>query len=147
MGAVHLPPDGMTDKEIRDILLNSKKIAVVGMSRDPEKAANFVPRYLMSSGYIVLPVNPTATEILGLKSYKSLLDLDVVVDVVDVFRPSDQVPEVAQQALKIRPKVFWMQEGIYNTEAVKLLRESGITTVWNRCMMREHIRLMRGRGP
>ncbi len=142
-----IPPDGLSDGDIRRILLDSKRIAVVGMSRDPQKPANYVPRYLISMGYVVLPVNPAATEILGLKSYKSLLELESVVDVVDVFRPSDQVLEVAQQAAKIRPRVFWMQEGIYNAEAVKLLQGSGITVVWNRCMMREHMRLVAGRTP
>ncbi len=142
-----IPPDGLADGEIRKILLDSKRIAVVGMSRDPQKAANFVPRYLISMGYVILPVNPTASEILGLKSYRSLLELESVVDVVDVFRPSDQVLEVAQQAVKIRPRVFWMQEGIYNAEAAKLLQGSGIRVVWNRCMMREHMRLVAGRTP
>lgn len=147
MEAVGIPPDGLSDAEIKKILLESKRIAVVGMSRDPNKPANFVPRYLISRGYVVLPVNPAATEILGLKSYRSLLELESVVDVVDVFRPSDQVLEVAQQAIKIRPRVFWMQEGIYNAEAAKLLQGSGITVVWNRCMMREHMRLVAGRTP
>jgi predicted CoA-binding protein len=142
-----IPSDGLSDAEIKKILLESKRIAVVGMSRDPNKPANFVPRYLISRGYVVLPVNPAATEILGLKSYRSLLELESVVDVVDVFRPSDQVLEVAQQAIKIRPRVFWMQEGIYNAEAAKLLQGSGITVVWNRCMMREHMRLVAGRTP
>jgi predicted CoA-binding protein len=76
-----------------------------------------------------------------------LLELESVVDVVDVFRPSDQVLGVAQQAIKIRPRVFWMQEGIYKAEAAKLLQGSGITVVWNRCMMREHMRLVAGRTP
>lgn len=147
MEAGGIPPDGLSDAEIKKILLESKRIAIVGMSRDPNKPANFVPRYLISRGYVVLPVNPAATEILGLKSYRSLLELESVVDVVDVFRPSDQVLEVAQQAIKIRPRVFWMQEGIYNAEAAKLLQGSGITVVWNRCMMREHMRLVAGRTP
>lgn len=112
------------------------------MSRDPQKPANYVPRYLLSKGYIIVPVNPTATEILGLKSYRSLLELDTVVDVIDVFRPSEEVLGVAEQAVKIRPKVFWMQEGIYNEAAAKLLSANGIKAVWNRCMMREHMRLL-----
>ncbi|GBC71154.1 hypothetical protein HRbin02_00933 [Candidatus Calditenuaceae archaeon HR02] len=137
-----IPPDGLSDDEIRDIFVKSKRIAVVGMSRDPQKPANYVPRYLISRGYIVFPVNPSASEILGLKSYRSLLELDAVVDVVDVFRPSEEVLSVAEQALKIRPKVFWMQEGIYNEAASRLLASNGIKVVWNRCMMREHMRLL-----
>jgi hypothetical protein len=142
MTDTNIPSDGLTDDEVKEILVKSKRIAVVGMSRDPQKAANFVPRYLISKGYIVFPVNPSATEILGLKSYRSLLELDTVVDVVDVFRPSEEVLGVAEQALKIRPKVFWMQEGIYNEAAAKLLASNGIKVVWNRCMMREHMRLL-----
>lgn len=141
MTEIAIPPDGLSDDELRDIFVKSKRIAVVGMSRDPQKPANFVPRYLISRGYIVFPVNPSASEILGLKSYRSLLELDAVVDVVDVFRPSQEVLGVAEQALKIRPKVFWMQEGIYNEAAARLLASNGIKVVWNRCMMREHIRL------
>lgn len=136
-----IPNDNLSDKEIHDILVKSKRIAVVGMSRDPQKPANFVPRYLISKGYIVLPVNPSASEILGLKSYRSLLEVDTVVDVVDVFRPSEEVYDVAEQALKIRPRVFWMQEGIYNEAAARLLSSSGIKVVWNRCIMKEHMRL------
>ena len=88
-------------------------------------------------------MNPNAERILKLKSYKSLLELDEEVDIVDVFRPSDQVLEIAEQVLrmKFKPKVFWMQEGIYSREAAELLKKNGITVIWNRCMMREHNRL------
>ncbi len=142
MSVAHIPSDGLTDEEIKNILIKSKRIAVVGMSRDPQKPSNYVPRYLISKGYIVVPVNPSATEILGLKSYRSLLELDTVIDVVDVFRPSEEVLGVAEQALKIRPQVFWMQEGIYNEAAARLLSSNGVKVVWNRCMMREHMRLL-----
>ncbi|MCS7146182.1 MAG: CoA-binding protein [Nitrososphaerota archaeon] len=145
MTQIDIPKDGLTDLEVYEVLTRSKRIAVVGMSRDPQKPANFVPRYLISKGYIVLPVNPSASEILGLRSYRSLLELDTVVDVVDVFRPSEEVPAVAEQALKIRPRVFWMQEGIYSESAARLLASNGIKVVWNRCMMREHMRLL-GQG-
>lgn len=142
MNGEAIPHDKLSDQEIHDILVKSKRIAVVGMSREPEKPANFVPRYLISRGYIVIPVNPSANEILGLKSYKSLLEIDTVVDIVEVFRPSNDVLSIAEQALKIRPRVFWMQEGIYNADAAKMLSSHGIKVVWNRCLMKEHVRLL-----
>ncbi|MEM0445381.1 MAG: CoA-binding protein [Nitrososphaerota archaeon] len=145
MSGEAIPSDQLTDQEIQEILVKSKRIAVVGMSRDPTKPANLVPRYLVSRGYIVIPVNPFANEILGLKSYRSLLELDTMVDIVDVFRPSEEVKHVAEEAIKIRPRVFWMQEGIYSAEAAKILASNGIKVVWNRCLMKEYIRLM-GRG-
>ena len=118
-------------------------MAVVGFSRYPEKPAHYVPKFLIRKGYLIVPVNPNAEGILKLRSYKSLLELDEEVDIVDVFRPSDQVLEIAEQVLrmKFKPKVFWMQEGIYSREAAELLKKNGITVIWNRCMMREHNRL------
>lgn len=134
--------DGLSDQQIREILTRYKKIAVVGASRDSTKPANYVPRFLMRQGYEILPVNPFADEILGVKAYKTLEEIEQPVDVVDVFRPSEAVLEVARSALNIKPKVFWMQEGIYNKEAADLLSSNNITVVWNRCMMKEHNRLM-----
>ena len=136
-----IPPDGLTDAEIREIL-SMKRVAVVGMSRDPAKPAHYVPKYLLERGYEVIPVNPTADEILGLRVYKSLREVPGPVDIVDVFRPSDAVPEVVREALALRPKVIWLQEGIYHPEAVEIARANGIKIVWNRCMMKEHRRLL-----
>jgi len=134
--------DGLPDAEVRKILLETKRIAVVGMSRDPAKPAHYVPKFLIRHGYTVYPVNPAVDEILGIKTSKSLLDLPENVDVVDVFRPSEQILPVAEQALKVGPKVFWMQEGIHNKEAAEKLRGAGIIAVWNRCIMKEHNRLL-----
>ncbi|MCS6783959.1 MAG: CoA-binding protein [Candidatus Caldarchaeum sp.] len=126
---------------IREILTKYKKIAVVGASREHTKPANYVPRFLMRQGYEVFPVNPFADEIFGQKPYKSLEEVPQPVEIVDVFRPSEAVYEVAVAAAKISPKVFWMQEGIYNREAAELLKSKGVVVVWNRCMMKEHNRL------
>jgi len=134
--------DGLSDEVIRDILTKHRRIVVVGASREPSKPANFVPRFLQRHGYEVVPVNPFADEVLGVKAYKSLQEVPPPVEVVDVFRPSDAVLEVAREALKVRPRVFWMQEGIYNAEAAELLSKAGVTVVWNRCMMKEHNRLL-----
>ncbi len=141
---MEIPSDGLSDEEIRRIL-SLKNVAVVGMSRDPSKPAHFVPKFLLKHGYNVVPVNPFTGEILGLKAYPSLRDVPVEIDIVDIFRPSDQVYPVVKEALVKSPKVIWMQEGIYNEEAVRLARENKIVVVWNRCMMREHNRLFGSR--
>ena len=133
--------DSFTDDDIRKIY-SLKNIAVVGMSKNPEKAAHYVPKYLIDNGYNVIPVNPTATEILERKCYPSLVDIPGTVDVVDVFRPSDQVLPVIQEAVKIKPKVIWLQEGIHNEQAEEVARQAGIPVViFNRCMLAEHQRL------
>ena len=132
--------DSYTDDEIRKIY-SLKNIAVVGMSKNPDKAAHYVAKYLHEQGYNVIPVNPTATEILGKKCYSSLLDIPVEIDIVDVFRPSDQVRPVIEESVKIKPKVIWLQEGIHNPEAETIAKKSGIQVVYNRCMLAEHQRL------
>lgn len=132
--------DTHTDEQIKKIY-SLKNIAIVGMSKNPEKAAHYVPKYLLEKGYNVIPVNPTTSEILGRKCFPTLLDVSVAVDVVDVFRPSDQVKPVVEEAIKIKPKVIWLQEGIHNSEAERLAQEAGIEVVFNRCMLAEYQRL------
>ena len=133
--------DSFTDDDIRKIY-SLKNIAVVGMSKNPDKAAHYVPKYLIDQGYNVIPVNPTATEILERKCYPSLVDVPGIVDVVDVFRPSDQLMPVIEEAIKIKPKVIWLQEGIHNEQAEDMARKAGIpVVVFNRCMLAEHQRL------
>ncbi len=132
--------DSYTDKEIKDIL-TLKKIAVIGMSRHSNKAAHFVPKYLLEQGYDVTPINPIAEEILGKKSYPDITSVNNHIDIVDIFRPSEQVLPVVQDAIKIKPKVIWLQEGIHNLEAEELARKHGIKVVYNRCMLAEHQRL------
>jgi predicted CoA-binding protein len=130
-----------SDSELRKIY-DLKNIAVVGMSKNEEKPAHFVPKYLIEHGYNVIPVNPTITEVLGRKSYSSIADMPEDVDVVDVFRRSEDVPVVVMDAMKKKGiKVIWMQEGIYNEEAERKAKENGMDVVYNRCMMAEHKRL------
>jgi hypothetical protein len=136
-----MPRDGNTDAEIREILSRYKKVAVIGMSREEGKASHEIPRYLIEKGYDVIPVNPNTDFILGRKSYKSIGEVTGNIDIVDVFRPSDQVLAVVKDAILKNPKVIWLQEGISNDEARKVAEESGILFVFNRCMMKEHIRL------
>ncbi len=129
-----------TDEQIKKFY-ELKNIAVVGMSKNPEKAAHYVPKYLAEKGYNIIPVNPTANEILGKKCYHELSDIPEHIDIVDVFRPSEQVMPVISEAIKLKPKVIWLQEGIHNIEAESLAQKAGIEIIFNRCMLAEHQRL------
>ncbi len=132
--------DSSNDEEIRQIF-SLKKIAVVGMSKHPEKAAHFVPKYLSENGFEITPVNPTTGEILGKKCYSLVSEIEEEIDIVNVFRPSDQVLPVIKEAIKKKPKVIWLQEGIHNPEAEEIARKEGIQVIFNRCMFAEHKRL------
>lgn len=134
--------DSHSDDEIKKFY-TLKDIAVVGMSKNEEKAAHYVPRYLIDHGYNVIPVNPTATEILGRKSYPNVSSIPDRIDIVDIFRRSEDVTSVVEDSLKKEGiKVIWMQEGIYSKEAEKMANEKNISAVYNRCMMAEHRRLL-----
>ena len=137
----YMMKDSHTDEEIKDIFA-LKKIAVIGMSKHPIKAAHFVPKYLSEQGFDITPINPTTNEILGKKCYPDIFSIQHTIDVIDIFRPSEQVLSVIQDAIKKKPKVIWLQEGIHNEEAENLAREYGIDIVFNRCMLAEHQRLM-----
>ena len=132
--------DSHTDEEIKQIF-SLKNVVVIGMSKNQEKAAHYVPKYLSQNGYNIVPVNPTADEILDKKCYHNVEEVTAPIDIVDVFRPSDQVLPVIQEAIKKKPKVIWLQEGIHNAEAEELARNAGIKVVFNRCMLAEHQRL------
>ncbi len=132
--------DSLSDEEIKEIY-SLKNVAVIGLSKNQEKAAHFVPKYLAENGYNIIPINPSTDEILNKKCYPSINDVDESIDIVDVFRPSDQVLPFVKDAIKKKPKVIWLQEGIHNTEAEELARKEGITVVFNRCMLAEHQRL------
>ncbi len=132
--------DSYTDDEIRNIL-SLKRVAVVGMSKNEHKAAYYVPKYLSENGFDIIPVNPTANEILGKKCYSTISEIDDDVDIIDVFRPSELVLPVVKEAIKKNPKVIWLQEGIHNIEAENMARDHGIKIVFNRCMLAEHQRL------
>ena len=132
--------DSLSDEEIKEIY-SLKNVAVIGLSKNQEKAAHFVPKYLAENGYNIIPINPSADEILNKKCYPSINDVDESIDIVDFFRPSDQVLPFVKDAIKKKPKVIWLQEGIHNTEAEELARKEGITVVFNRCMLAEHQRL------
>jgi predicted CoA-binding protein len=133
--------DRHSDKQLRGIY-DFKDIAIVGMSKNPEKPSHFVPRFLIEHGYTVIPVNPTASRILERRSFQKVSDIDDRVDVVDVFRKSEDVYPVVQDVIKKEGvRVLWLQEGIHNIQAEKIAIKNGIDVVYNRCMMAEHIRL------
>jgi uncharacterized protein len=134
--------DSHTDSQLKKIY-ELKNIAVVGMSTNEEKAGHFVPKYLIQHGYNVIPVNPTVPEVLGRKSYSTISDIPNRVDIVDIFRKSEDVPSVVDDAIRKKDqiRVIWMQEGIYNDEAEKKAKENDLDVVFNRCMMAEHRRL------
>ena len=130
------------DDEMRNILLTAKTIASVGLSGNEAKVSHWIGDYLMKAGYRVIPVNPTADEILGEKSYPDLESIPEEIDVVQVFRRSEDVPPVVEEAIKIGAKVVWMQEGIVNEEAAQRAREAGLQVVMDACMRVTHQRLM-----
>ena len=133
--------DSHTDAELKQIY-QLRNIAIVGMSKQVEKPSNFVPKYLLEHGYNIYPVNPTAQEIMGKKSYPSVAEIPDKIDIVDIFRKSEDVQTVVTDAIK-KPgiKVIWMQEGIYNDQAEANAKARGMDVVFNRCMMAEHRRL------
>ena len=137
--------DSHLDSEIKNIY-RLKNIAVVGMSKSEEKAGHFVPKYLIEHGYNIIPVNPTITEVLGRKSYPTIADIPEKIDIVDIFRRSEDVPAVIDDAInkKDEIRVIWMQSGIYNENAEKKAKQNAIDVVYNRCMMEEHRRLFSG---
>ncbi len=130
----------MTDA-IADLLKSSKTIAVVGMSANPEKEAHTVPKFLMDHGYHIVPVNPTATEILGLKVHKAITDVTEKVDIVNVFRPGPECDKVAEAAVKIKPRAVWLQLGITNPRAKEIVHAAGIQYVEDRCLRIEYKRV------
>lgn len=123
--------------DLRGILERSHAVATVGASTDLSKAAGDVPQSLKEIGFHVIPVNPNASEIFGDRSYSSLLDVEGSVDVVQVFRPAEEAPDMARQAVQIGAKVLWLQLGITSEEARQIAEDAGLEYVEDRCMARE----------
>jgi uncharacterized protein len=143
--------DRLMDAQLRERLLRiyaeTKTIAVVGASGDPAKPAHQIPRYLQQQGYRILPVNPHGGELLGEPVARSLAEVDGPVDVVEVFRPADEAPEIAREAVKVGAKVLWLQLGIESKEARQVAEAAGLVVVMNRCMGATHGELGLGPGP
>ena len=135
----------MSDIEtLRSILGTSRVIAVVGLSADWFRPSYFAAKYMQEHGYRIIPVNPRYPEILGERCHASLADIDEPVDMVDVFRRTDDVLPIARQAIEIGAKVLWQQLGVVNHEADALARQHGLRTVMDRCVKIEHARLFGG---
>lgn len=130
------------DHVLREILETARTIAVVGLSPDPSKDSHHVAAYLQRQGYRIIPVNPAASEILGEKSWPDLVVIPDRVDVVDVFRRPEHVLPIAEQAITIGAKVLWLQLGVRNDDAARRAEEAGLVVVQDRCMLREHRRLL-----
>jgi len=133
------------DETLKEILLATKTIASVGLSANPEKESYGIVQYLKRQGYRVIPVNPTADEILGEKSYPDLESVPEKIDVVQVFRKPEDVPPVVDSAIKAGAKVVWMQEGIVHEEAAQNARQAGLQVVMDACMRATHQRLVGAR--
>jgi uncharacterized protein len=134
-------------EEMRQIYADTKTIAVVGASADETKPSHTIPRYLQRQGYRIIPVNPKGGEILGEPVRQRLADVEEPIDVVDVFRPSEETPQVARDAVEVGAKVLWLQEGISSEEADRIASEAGLKVVMNRCMGETHYQLRLGPGP
>ena len=132
-----MPVENAKPSEISEILKDYKTVAVIGMSKNPDKDAYRIPEFLIKNGFNVIPVNPTADEILGRKAYKRLADVPEKIDIVNMFRPSEDIPNYVEDVIKVKPKVFWEQLGIHNPEAEEKIAAAGIKIVYNRCMMVE----------
>jgi len=130
------------DQMMKEILLTAKTIASVGLSSNTGKESYWIVKYLKDQGYRIIPVNPTADEILGEKAYPDLESVPEKIDVVQVFRKPEDVPPVVEDAIKVGAKAVWMQEGIVNEDAAQKAREAGLQVVMDACMRVTHRRLI-----
>jgi len=124
-----------------ETILGYKTIAVVGISDDPTRPSHFVACFMEAHGYTIVPVNPKLTQWEGKKCYPDLPSIPVKIDVVDIFRRSEAVPPIVDEAIAIKAKVVWMQEGIVNEEAAAKARKAGIEVVMDRCMKKEYAKI------
>jgi len=131
----------MNDDELKSLLDSSRTVAIVGLSTDPEKTSSKIAGILIEAGYDVIPVHPTATEILGRKAYATLADIPVPIDIVDVFRPASEAAGIAEQAVAIGAKTLWLQLGIASEEATQIAAAAGLQYVENRCIGETTMRL------
>jgi uncharacterized protein len=138
---VHIPEKFKSESDVTaQIFRGARTIAVVGLSSNPTRASHGVAEYLKNAGYRIIPVNPNETEVLGEKAYARLEDVPEPVDIVDVFRRVEELPGVAESAVKIKAKILWMQLGIENAEAAEKARAAGLVVVEDACLMVEHRR-------
>ncbi len=136
--ACELPSKNATPEEIRRLLQTARTIAIVGLSDKPERDSFHVARYLQEHGYRIIPVNPNVTEVHGQRAFARLSDVPEPVDIVDVFRKPEAVPEIVEQAIAMGARAVWMQEGVVHNAAAERARAAGLQVVMNKCIMKEH---------
>jgi predicted CoA-binding protein len=135
-----------SDQERKELLATAKNIAVVGCSNNPERTSYLIAEALQKAGYRIFPVNPNLTEpVLGERPYASLDEIAEPIDIVDVFRRSEAVLPVVEEAVKVKPRAIWMQSGVVNEEAARLAQEHGIMVVMDRCIKVDHAILLGGK--
>ena len=132
-----MPLKNATAEVLEHILRTSKTVAVVGLSDKPNRDSHRVAAFLQQRGYRVIPVNPNLTTVLGEKAYPRLRDVPEPVDVVDIFRRPEAVPEIVEDAIALRARVIWMQEGIVHNAAADRARAAGLEVVMSKCMLKE----------
>jgi predicted CoA-binding protein len=132
----------VSDADLTKILEEAKSIAIVGISSKPSRASFGVSGWLKRQGFQIIPVNPSETEVHGEKAYASLNAIEDPVDIVDIFRRSEEVLPLVREAIAKRPRLIFMQEGVYNEEAAKLAEDNGIPVVMDRCILKELARLV-----
>jgi predicted CoA-binding protein len=132
-----------SDQQIKDLLSRAHTIAVVGLSSSRVRASYGVSQYMQSAGYRIIPVNPNEQQVLGEKAYARLEDIPEKIDVVDVFRRPEFVPEVVDAAIRVGARAIWMQEGVADEAAAQRAREAGLFVIMDSCILKEHRRLLR----
>lgn len=138
------PQTNATTDEVKNLLATTKTIAVVGLSDKPDRDSHRVAAYMQQQGYRIIPINPAIKETLGEKAYATLKEVPVPIDMVDVFRKPDAVPEVVADAIASKAKSVWLQEGIVHNAAAEQARAAGLAVVQNKCLLKEHLRHKHG---
>lgn len=129
-----------SSEAIKKILEDCRTIAVVGLSSSPARASNGVARYMKQQGYKIIPVNPNEEEVFGEKSYATLSDVPIKIDLVDVFRRSEAAGEAVDEAIKVGAKAVWLQEGVIDRAAAQRALDAGLLVVMDRCWLKDHVR-------
>jgi len=134
-----------SNDQIKEVLETAKTIAVVGLSDNPERTSYQISKIMQDSGYRIIPVNPTVNEVLGEKSYQSLQDIEEPIDIINVLRRPEYLPEIAKEAAMTDCKVFWAQQGIVNEEAYRYLNDKGFTVIMDLCIKVAHAVLLKSK--
>jgi predicted CoA-binding protein len=141
--ACEMPLENASPDEVRQLLTSARTVAVIGLSDKPERDSYHVAQYLQQHGYRIIPVNPAVSSVLGEKSYARLEDVPEKIDIVDIFRKPEAVPEIVASAIAVGARSVWMQLGIVHNAAADKAREAGLQVVMNKCLLIEHRRFAR----